>query len=290
MLADAVLAEGYRLLRSRTTWFWSVLFVPILSLTFSVIGNTFLKAKGAALAAQPNAPPEVALALGGRTVDLGQALVTAAGGLAGPMTLLFVLIGAATLYAGDYRWETWRLVTARNSRSNLILGKVGVLKALALAAMIALMISAVAESLLKAVIMAKPLVFTFNDGDFGRLVGFFFLSFWRIVQFTMLALLAAVMTRSLLVALFAPLVIGVAQFFSLQILRPFGVEPDSWLHILINPGAAADILKAWLMGGTAADLLGDGDLAKAIVSLLFWMLAPLAGAIAWFNRQDLAKE
>ena len=36
----------------------------------------------------------------------------------------FVLIGAATIYAGDYRWETWRLISARNTRSNLLAGKV----------------------------------------------------------------------------------------------------------------------------------------------------------------------
>ena len=39
--------------------------------------------------------------------------------------VMFVLIGAATIYAGDYRWETWRLISARNSRVNLLLAKSG---------------------------------------------------------------------------------------------------------------------------------------------------------------------
>ena len=30
--------------------------------------------------------------------------------------------------------------------------------------------------------------------------------------------------------------------------------------------------------------------AKAILSLTLWTVVPLAGAIAWFNHQDLSKE
>ena len=216
MLWDAFFAEGYRLARSRTTWFWSVFFVPALTLVFSVLGAFIQKAMGDKLVAEGKAPPELALAMAQTQIDVGQAIVNTAGELAGPMTLAFVLIGAATLYAGDYRWETWRLISARNSRDNLILGKVGVLKMLALAAMVVMLVAGIADALINASVLGKTLVFSFDGGDFGQFAGFFALSLLRIMQFMMISLLIAVMSRSLLAALFVPLVVGVAQFFSMQ--------------------------------------------------------------------------
>ena len=62
MLWDAFFAETYRLARSRTTWFWSVFFVPILGLVMSVIGNAIVKANESKLMADEKMPPEVALA------------------------------------------------------------------------------------------------------------------------------------------------------------------------------------------------------------------------------------
>ena len=48
-----------------------------------------------------------------------------------------------------------------------------------------------------------------------------------------------------------------------------------------------DTLKAAI---SEAPGLPDGIVLKSIVGLTLWTLAPLAGAIAWFNRQDLSKE
>ncbi|RZJ78490.1 MAG: hypothetical protein EON88_34095, partial [Brevundimonas sp.] len=234
-------------------------------------------------------PPQVQMALQPR-IDMGQGLLEIVGGLAGPATLLFVLIGAATLYAGDYRWETWRLISARNTRTNLILGKIGALKMLTIAAMLLLVVAGVGQHLIKAAILATPLAFTFSGADFGRLALLFLLSFWRILQFTMLGLLIAVFSRSLLAALFVPIVVGVAQVFSPFALAQFGLTGDSWIALAINPGGAVDVLKAAISGGTAAKLVSQSAVISSIISLLVWMFAPLAGAIAWFNRQDLSKE
>ena len=290
MLADAIRAEGYRLTKSRTTWFWSIFFVPILGLVMSVIGNVVLKATGPSLMVNGKAPPEVALALAGGPVDLGQTLVSTAGDLANPVVLLFVLIGAATLYAGDYRWETWRLISARNSRDNLVLGKTTVLAVMVVAAMVVLMIGNLGENLITAMVLSRPLAFTMDGGDFGQMLLLFGLSWLRILQFTMIGLLAAVMSRSLLAALFVPLVVGVAQFFSPGVVAQMGLGPDSWVAVLINPGSAAGAIKALIEGGPAAQMLPDGLVLKASISLAFWTLAPLLGAIAWFRRQDLSKE
>ena len=87
-----------------------------------------------------------------------------------------------------------------------------------------------------------------------------------------------------------PLVLGVAQFFSPNMLMPMGVMPDAWVAVLINPGAAVDTVSALITGGAEAAALPDGLPLKAWISLALWTLVPLGASIAWFKRQDLSKE
>ena len=285
MLADAIRSETYRLLQNRTAVFWSVFFVPVMALAISIIGQLVIQSRAVKINGA-NLP----LGLGG-PLDLGQALVSSAGDLANPAILAFLLIGAATLYAGDYRWETWRLISARNSRPNLLLGKVGVVKLLTLAAMLVFLLAASMADVAKATILDRPMTFTFGAEqatDFGLL---FLLSFVRVVQFLMVSLLVATVTRSLLAALFVPLVLGVGQaFLGGPLAGPLGLEPGDWLMQLLAPGLAFDALKATIQGGMEAASMPDGMLIEALVSLVVWSLAPLAAAIAWFGRQDLSKE
>jgi len=285
VLADAIRSETYRLSRNRTALFWSVLFVPVIGLLLATIGFVVAKANEAKLVGK--LPPEL---MKGGPLDLGLTLVKSAGDFANPAILMFVLIGAATIYAGDYRWETWRLISARNTRSNLLAGKVVVVALLMIAATVAALVSDVIASLIQAAVFGRALTFSMTGGaaaDFGLLA----LTGWaRILQFTMLGLLAAVLTRSLLAALFAPLVIGIGQFFLPQILMPMGVTPDGWLLSLLSPGMATDLLKAVIQGGTAAADLPDHAVIKGVLGLALWIVVPFAAAVAWFNKQDLSKE
>ncbi|WP_313011701.1 ABC transporter permease subunit [Brevundimonas sp.] len=285
MLADAIRSETYRLSRNRIALFWSVLFVPVIGLLLATIGFVVAKANEAKLVGK--LPPEL---MKGGPLDLGLTLVKSAGDFANPAILMFVLIGAATIYAGDYRWETWRLISARNTRSNLLAGKVVVVALLMIAATVAALASDVIASLIQAAVFGRALTFSMTGGaaaDFGLLA----LTGWaRILQFTMLGLLAAVMTRSLLAALFAPLVIGIGQFFLPQILMPMGVTPDGWLLPLLSPGMATDLLKAVIQGGTAAADLPDHAVIKGVLGLALWIVVPFAAAVVWFNKQDLSKE
>lgn len=290
MLVDATRAEGFRLSKNRTALFWSLMFVPIVSIVIGALTNFVLKGSETKLLGDTKMPPEVREALTRGTMDLGQVLVEAAAGLANPLVLLFVLIGAATVYAGDYRWETWRLISARNSRVNLLLAKLAVVAGLALAAMGFMLVASLIENLIKAAVFERTLAFALTGEAAGHFIAFFALSWLRIVQFTMMGMLAAVVTRSLLAALFVPLVVGVAQFFTPNPLMQMGVMPDAWLAVLVNPGAATDAIQAAIHGGEAAAALPAGVLLKAWVSLGLWTLAPLAGALAWFRRQDLSKE
>jgi len=290
MLVDAIRAEGFRLSKNRTALFWSLLFVPIISLAIGAVTNFVLKGSETKILGDEKMPPELKAALARGTLDMGEALVTAAANLANPLVLLFVLIGAATLYAGDYRWETWRLISARNSRTNLLLAKLAVAAQLALAAMAFMLVGSVLENLMKAAVFERTLTFGMTGDAALQFLGFAGLSWLRIIQFAMMGMLAAVVTRSLLAALFVPLVVGIAQFFAPQMLMPMGVMPDAWLSLLVNPGASFEAIQAAVTGGDRAAALPDGVLLKAWVSVGLWTLVPLAGALAWFERQDLSKE
>lgn len=290
MLVDAIRAEGFRLSRNRTALFWSLVFVPMVMLVIGAVTNFVLKGSETKILGDEKMPPELKEALARGTLDLADALVTAAGNFANPLLLLFVLIGAATIYAGDYRWETWRLISARNSRGNLLLAKLAVVAMLALAAMAFMLVASLAENLIKAAVFERTLTFGMTGEKALQFLGFTGLSWLRILQFTMMGMLAAVLTRSLLAALFVPLVFGVAQFFTPQMLAPMGVMPDAWLSVLVNPGAATDVVQAVIKGGVEAAALPDGLVLKAWTSITLWTLIPLAGALAWFRRQDLSKE
>jgi ABC-2 type transport system permease protein len=290
MLVDAIRAEGFRLSRNRTALFWSLAFVPILSVAIGALTSFVLKGSETKILGDEKMPEELKAALAGGTLDMADAMVSAAGNLANPLVLLFVLIGAATLYAGDYRWETWRLITARNSRINLQLAKLAVVAVMALTAMGFMLAASVIENLIKAAVFERSLTFSLTGEMAGQFLGLAGLSWLRILQFAMMGMLAAVVTRSLLAALFVPLVFGIAQFFSPQMLGPMGLMPDAWLSILVNPGAATDAIQAAIAGGVRAAALPDGILLKAWLSVGLWTLAPLAGALAWFRRQDLSKE
>lgn len=290
MLVDAIRAESFRLSKNRTALFWSLAFVPVFSVVIGAITNFVLKGSETKILGDTEMPAEFKAALARGTLDMGEALVTAAGNLANPLVLLFVLIGAATIYAGDYRWETWRLISARNSRSNLLLGKLAVVALLALAAMGFMLVASAAENLIKAVVFERTPTLSMTGEMAGQFLGFTGLSWLRILQFTMMGMLAAVVTRSLLAALFIPLVVGVAQFFSPNMLMPMGVMPDAWLAVVVNPGSATDAVKALIEGEAGAAALPEGLVLKAWISLALWTLGPLALALAWFPRQDLSKE
>lgn len=282
MLADAVRAETWRMMRNRTALFWSALFVPVSAFLLTLLAGWLTRGNEAVLA-----EAGARLGIAPTALDLGERLAGHAADLAGGPLLLFVLIGAATVFAGDYRWETWRLIRARNRRINLILGKVAAVALLILMAMIAMLAAAMAAEPIRAAMLGRGVTFAMDRERLGAVLALFGLGWLRILQFMMIGLFAAVLTRSLMAALFIPLVLGAAQAMAAPMLMGLlGVMPDSWTMQLLLPGQAFDVLKGAVIDAEAPAAL----LARAWTGLILWTLLPLAAAIALFERQDLSKE
>lgn len=281
MLTDAIRAEGYRLLKNRTTVFWSVVFLPVLMLVLSTVGVVVTRMNEKQLA-----QADIDLSMPAGALDLGESLMGLAADLANPGVLLFVLIGAATVYAGDYRWETWRLTSARNSRAALLAAKVVNVALLALAAMAVLALGKLIGDGVKAVVYSRGLAFGMTAEEAGQSLTMAGLAWARVLQFTLIGLLTAVMSRSLLAALVVPLVVGVAQAALPGILMGFGLAPTGWTTLLLSPSQCFDVLRGYLAGDAVPAVV----LTPAATGFILWLLWPLIAALAWFQRQDLSKE
>jgi len=156
--------------------------------------------------------------------------------------------------------------------------------------MIALLIFSMIGEPIRAAIFERDLTFSLSGEEIGAFFGLFGLGWLRIIQFTMVALLAAVATRSLLAALFVPMALGAAQALGTPILGGMGVAPDSWTFQLLLPGQSFDVLKGLLLGGEGAPGVPVALQVKAWISLIGWTVLPVLAALAIFERQDLSKE
>ena len=287
MLFDALKAETYRILRNRMTILFSVVLVPLLFAVGSIAYHIISESRGGELAAKLG----VNIA-SSQPLNIAEAFMMAADRGANGAVLVFMLIAAATVYAGDYRWETWRLISARNDRTSLILGKVGTMKVLALATMGLFLIASIVYLVAQATIYERPMSFSLGAAEAGDAVVLAVLSFIRIIQFGLVALLTAVLTRSLLASLFVPWVLGFGQSIlgQIPVMMLLGLKPSDWTSQLILPGLAYDTLKGMVVPGITSIPGVENAMLPALSGLALWTIAPLALAILWFRRQDLSKE
>lgn len=294
MLADALTSEGFKFTRNRTAMFWSVFFLPLVTIVFGFVGAWVQKAQTARISEALTPPgggePMIDLSGAGSPMDLAASMLAHVGDLAGPMIILFVLIGISSIWASDYRFETWRLIIARNSRPNLLLGKVGIAGLLMLAVMLLVLVANMFNDVILAAFLDRPLAFNMTGEMVGQMLGLFGLNWLRLLQIAGLGLLTAIVTRSLLATLFVPLVLTLAQAALPGILMGMGVMPDSWAPLLLSPGHATTFLGGLISQDSVMAQYDDMVGYLSVLGLALWLIVPFAGAFALFQRQDLSKE
>ncbi|NEX93092.1 ABC transporter permease [Caulobacter sp. 17J65-9] len=273
MLADALACEGFKLWRNRAALFWGFLFVPLVALVIGV--GVELWFRGAV--ARSNVIP---------ALDLARVMLKAVADAGSPFTQLFLLIAGASVFGGEYRWETWRLLTPRNSRANLLAAKALVVAAAAAASVALIAFAGIAAGLIGALGRHAPTVWNGEHGFVLQFAGLFLISWLQVLQPLAVGALAAVVSRSILAAVMTPIVLGVVQALMMSQLGPGGLATPPLWGFLALPGLSVELLRA---------AIGDVPLPAATIwsagaALAGWVILPVVAAGVVFQRQDLSRE
>lgn len=273
MLADAFRAEGMRFLRQRGAILWGYGFMPALGLVISIATAFFVRT-------------HIHTKMPGATL-VGDSILHQIQGASSPPNQFFVLLAAAALFAGDYRWESWRLFTPRNSRMNLLLGKLGIYALASAGGLLLLSLAGLLQSVLGAAIDGSNLAFPPLGGPFLGRLGLGLATGWLdLMLLGELALLTAVLTRSNIAAVMVPFALFCVQAIAMSLL-PGTTRIDPPLkYLLALPSLSVDMLR-----GTPAPFgeHGANPLVAAVI-VAGWLAAMLALALWLFQRQDLTRE
>jgi ABC-2 type transport system permease protein len=271
MLADAAAAETYKFLRQRGGLFWGFCAMPAFTLLYHLVADTYFGAR-------------MRLAEG---VDLGGQILDGFNGGNSAFFHVFFIAGAVAIFSGEYRYETWRLLTPRNSRINLLLAKFIVYAAASGLSLLALGavygVHGVYAGLLNGGLNLPGM-------DFPLLAaGIFLVNWMELLLLGLVAALVAVVTRAMIGPLIAAICFSFLQPFSLFVFPPW----DDRLHLMAAfPGRATYLLRYWLTGEPIGpNLYADTAIAlQAGAILLAWILLLAALALVHFQRQDLPRE
>jgi ABC-2 type transport system permease protein len=204
MLADAFAAERLRLGKARGLLFWGFLFVPIVSLAFGLLGTVIT-------VATRRMPSDPGLAFAAN--DLAKSASEAMTQTDLIPVQLFFMLAAAALVADDYRWETWRLVTPRNTRANLLLAKLMTFGVGAASSILLLAVLSMVSALIDGLATGDGFTSTYSfSTDLIRLGGSFATSWLELMAMAALAMLLTVLTRNAI-----PAVIGSIGLWAVQL-------------------------------------------------------------------------
>ena len=273
MLADAIAAERFRLLRDRSALFWGFCFAPLVGFFLAIGGDLFVRN----IIKRP---------FPGASVDLAGQVIKALGNGASTMAVLFLMIGAASILAGDYRWETWRLRTPRNSRFNLLAAKLIVIGEAVLWNLVLTVALTLAAAVIGAGINTKAIVLSAAGSGVAQIAGVFVVTWLEVMSLAALAACMAVVARSPMAAVVVCLVV---RFVQSILSAALGMTPEPTWKALAIPAYDADLLRALVTAPSHAGLDG-GPAGWALLVLLGWTAALTAGAIVMFQRQDLTRE
>lgn len=282
MLADAFAAEAARFLRQRSTLFWGFCVVPLGMLAWNLGLDTYVYwHSGGAVSAVS------ALARMVMGIDTGQQIVNVLQRADTAFFKIFFAVGAAGLFGNEYRWETWRLLTPRNSRGNLLLAKFAVYALGCAASLVGLALAALIGAIWNAFLNGVPL--RFAPGFMIPVLGMFAITWTMLMVQGAFVAAVAVMTRATTGALLAGVVFAFAQGIFSSILSPWDC---ALRYFALVPELPAELLRGLLTGQDIAPGLPPSTerLPLAVAVLMGWILLLSGAALLRFQRQDLPRE
>ena len=268
----SIRAEIIKLTRQRGALFWGFLFIPL----FTTLVTLLLVGGG---------PPPLATA---RTVNAIQPFHAAARALnvgGNPIAQLFYAIGAAAIFAVEYRHSGWRHIVPRASRWTLIVSKFATFALFTGLSLMLVMLGDALVTIALPVVRGSSLAITdMNAAAAGAILLSFLISLLELTVLAGLVALVAVVTRSATGAIIAPFLLSLAATMAESYLAGAGSAVAVPL-----PTFAGDAMRHWLAAGAA-----PANIARAalfgLVTLLGWAAVSLGVTIYVFSRQDLVSE
>ena len=282
-MLDVLAAERMKLLRHKATWFLVWLY-PALFLVAYLIAL----AVAAAHAGVPAKPVKAAEWIADTAViwklpgqGIGRSLIAAY---------------VAVVFAGEYGWNTWKLIVPHRSRATLLAAKFATifllfLAALALTAAISLLFTWLEGSIRgRAVpdgVTAAAVLDAHARGALAGLAPFLF---------TLASIsLAAILTRSMVAALVIGIVLATVELLFVKLGPPLSVYAPALVWTLYHalPGYHLANLASWVSDGTALHApFPDGRVVAlgwpaSLAAAAAWIGGLTAATFAAFNRQDI---
>jgi len=255
-------AEILKLRRQRWLFFCGFLLVPLFMTLIAFMLGGMLKP-----------PPGAAV----NEIRLFRSLFRTFSVGGNPIAQLFFAIGAAGIFAVEYRYSGWRHLVPRAARERLMIAKFA---AFALFAALSLALAGTGDLIVTLILPfvqgLKPLIADAPSSAAVILILAFFVSLAELLALGGLVALVAVATRSGMAAILLPFLLSLGAAAA-------GAYLGESVHRIPWPGFAADALRQWLSGAGPAPLL-------PALTLLGWIALPFAGAVALFRRQDLVSE
>jgi ABC-2 type transport system permease protein len=275
MIGEAFSAEWVKALRQRRALFWSYIFPPLVGVVVGLIQLLWAH----------NANPELA-AMG--HPSLIKPMLDAAGQCRNPFVILFLILGAANLFAGEYRWLTWRYQLVRNTRVNILSAKLMVFVLLCGISLLLFMFGGLLLAVIDSALNGSAFR-PFPSGGGVAVLAASGLALLDLAGLGALVALASVFTRTLTGAIISIIVFLLVMVFAEQQLVMHGVM---WIQPYL-PGLAYDRLSSMalsLAGQIPSNALQPGGPLAPLLTELGWLAVPavLAGLI--FVRQDLSRE
>jgi ABC-2 type transport system permease protein len=289
MILEALRAELLKMTRNRWSTFWAYGFPPLFTLLAGLLVQVVVRLP--ADAGMFNAAAPISSVRDGLATYSGLFLQ------------LFPIAGAAILFAGEYRWETWRAILTRNGRTSIMLAK---LIAFVIAIVLSILACGLAGLIIGVVDASQAASVIWPRADSGTIALSLAMSFGgaflQLMSTAGLVMVLAVFSRAIIAAIVGPfLILSVAEIGSLRFRLP---DLRDWAPLF--PNMANDSIQQVAhnmldnSGQTMSDLarsaFAQADAyaqkiaAPGAAALVMWAVVFAAAAIFIFRGQDLSKE
>jgi ABC-2 type transport system permease protein len=272
MILDALRSELFKLAKNRWSLFWAFGLMPMFALVSGVLEQAWVHFYAGDLIPYA-APLEDSLSgLGFISTSVAQ---------------LCAIAGAAIIFGGEYRWETWRAILTRTERIPVMLAKM-ITFAIAVAASILLCgLARFIAGLLDAALSGRASWPAVGAGEILLAHGLGFLAtFFQLMVTAAFAMTVCVVTRTMTAAIVAPLLLLViGEISSIRYYSGMDLFGAVFPNIA---GAGIRQLGQAIMG--EPDVLLPHLAFPGAITLAMWFVLFLGMALLAFRAQDLSRE